>query len=75
MWTKGRLNDKDKVAIVKELTNDMWSIQKQNVFLNSTDDILLVEGWTDEVYISKADRKSTRLNSSHITRSRMPSSA
>lgn len=46
--------DKDKVAIVKELTNDMWSIQKQNVFLNSTDDILLVEGWTDEVYISKA---------------------
>ena len=32
----------------------------------------------EEVYISminKADRKSTRLNSSHITRSRMPSSA
>lgn len=46
--------DKDKAAIVKELTNDMWSVQEQNIFLNSTDDILLVEGWTDEIYISKA---------------------
>lgn len=46
--------DRDKAAIVKELTNDMWSVQEQNVFLNSNDDILLVEGWTDEVYISRA---------------------
>lgn len=46
--------DKDKIAIVKELTDGMWSIQEQNMFLNSNDDILLVEGWTDEVYISKA---------------------
>lgn len=46
--------DKNKAAIVRELTNDMWSVQEQNVFLNSKDDILLVEGWTDETYISKA---------------------
>ncbi len=46
--------DKDKAAIVKELTNDTWTIQEQNIFLNSNKDILLVEGWTDEAYISKA---------------------
>lgn len=46
--------DKDKAAIVKVLTNDTWTIQEQNIFLNSTKDILLVEGWTDEAYISKA---------------------
>ena len=28
-----------------------------------------------EAYLEGSDRKSTRLNSSHITRSRMPSSA
>lgn len=46
--------DKDKAAIVKELTNGVWNIQEQNIFLNSNKDILLVEGWTDEAYISKA---------------------
>lgn len=46
--------DKNKAAIVKELTNGMWTIQEQNMFLNSNNDILLVEGWTDEAYISKA---------------------
>ena len=29
----------------------------------------------DEIFAFAKDRKSTRLNSSHITRSRMPSSA
>ena len=38
----------------------------KNVFLYSSD--LLYRDW-------ETDRKSTRLNSSHITRSRMPSSA
>lgn len=46
--------DKDKAGIVKALTNDIWSVQEQNMFLNSNKDILLVEGWTDEAYISKA---------------------
>ena len=32
------------------------------------------EAWISK-HIEKIDRKSTRLNSSHITRSRMPSSA
>ena len=31
--------------------------------------------WMDLIGAASADRKSTRLNSSHITRSRMPSSA
>ena len=35
---------------------------------------LLVEGY-DLLFIDEADRKSTRLNSSHSTLSRMPSSA
>lgn len=46
--------DRDKAEIVRDLTNDMWTVQEQNMFLNSNDDILLVEGWTDETYISKA---------------------
>lgn len=51
---KAEVVNKDKADIVKTLTNDVWSIQEQNIFLNSNKDILLVEGWTDEAYISKA---------------------
>lgn len=64
--------DKDKASIVKTLTNDIWSVQEQNMFLNSTKDILLVEGWTDEAYISKAlemfqnDGKYLDLNFSYL---------
>lgn len=44
----------DKQKIVSELTKDKWSLQRQNIFLASNDDIILVEGWTDEVFLSKA---------------------
>ena len=39
--------------------------------------MLVCPTWEDEFQkaINSTDRKSTRLNSSHITRSRMPSSA
>ena len=44
----------DKQKIVSKLTNDIWTIQEQQIFLASDNDILLVEGWTDEVYLKKA---------------------
>lgn len=44
----------DKQKIVSELTKDQWTLQRQNIFLASHDDIILVEGWTDEVFLSKA---------------------
>ena len=44
----------DKQNIVAELTKNQWSLQRQNIFLASNDDIILVEGWTDEVFLSKA---------------------
>ena len=40
----------------------------------SSGDLIMEEGHSKEV-LNVSDRKSTRLNSSHITRSRMPSSA
>lgn len=44
----------DKQKIVSELTKDIWTLQRQNIFLASHDDIILVEGKTDEVFLSKA---------------------
>ena len=45
------------------------------VILNVTVDESLLSGYVLQVGDRVLDRKSTRLNSSHITRSRMPSSA
>jgi uncharacterized protein YigA (DUF484 family) len=48
---------------------------------NGTDNLLLADkliNWASQIFLVKRaieDRKSTRLNSSHSTRSRMPSSA
>lgn len=44
----------DKQKIVSQLTQDIWTLQEQQIFLASNDDILLVEGKTDEVYLKKA---------------------
>lgn len=44
----------DKQKIVSELTKDIWTLQRQNIFLASHDDIILVEGKTDEVFLSNA---------------------
>jgi len=56
----GKENDKVKVInktqyeIINEITENTWSYEKQNIFFNSTKDILLLEGALDEMYISKA---------------------
>lgn len=59
MLTKKPNNDaqveaKEKQEIVHELTKGIWSYQEQNIFLNSTKDILLVEGKSDETFLKKA---------------------
>ena len=46
--------DADKQRVVAELTAGQWSLQQQNIFLASTDDIILVEGETDELFLKKA---------------------
>src|SRR5699024_2031262 len=46
--------DKDIVNLVEKLTSGIWTSQKQNFFLSSHDDILIVEGPTDETFISAA---------------------
>ena len=53
------------MALEEQMLADSWGV-----------DMTLVDGaYFAEVPMISADRKSTRLNSSHITRSRMPSSA
>lgn len=59
MLTKDANNDvhveaKEKQEIVHELTKGMWSYQEQNIFLNSNNDILLVEGKSDETFLKEA---------------------
>lgn len=49
-----RVEEMEKQKIVYELTKGIWSYQEQNIFLNSQNDILLVEGKTDEVFLKKA---------------------
>lgn len=44
----------EKKDIVAKLTDGIWSLQEQNIFLASNKDVLLVEGKTDEVFLSKA---------------------
>ena len=51
---KTKVIDKDIVNLVEKLTNGIWTSQKQNLFLSSHDDILIVEGPTDETFISAA---------------------
>lgn len=43
-----------KQDIVSKLTQGIWTLQQQQLFLASNDDILLVEGKTDEIYLRKA---------------------
>ena len=46
--------DRGIVNLVEKLTEGIWTSQKQNLFLASHDDILIVEGPTDETFISAA---------------------
>lgn len=51
---KAKVIDKDIVNLVERLTSGIWTSQKQNLFLASHDDILIIEGPTDETFISAA---------------------
>lgn len=50
--------DGDKAKLVAELTNGMWNMQEQNIFLSSNKPItLLVEGETDKTHIEEAFKR------------------
>ena len=51
-----RVIEAEKQQIVERLTDGRWSLQQQNIFLASKKDIILVEGPTDETYLSTALR-------------------
>lgn len=46
--------DKKSVDLVSKLTDGIWTAQRQNIFLASHDDILLVEGSSDITFIQTA---------------------
>ena len=49
-----KIESKEKQEVVHDITNGIWSYMEQNIFLNSNKDILLVEGKTDEIILTKA---------------------
>lgn len=50
--------DKDKCELIADLTNGLWNIDKQNIFITSTKPItLLVEGKTDKIHIEEAFKR------------------
>lgn len=50
--------DGDKAKLVAELTEGMWNVQEQNIFLSSNKPItLLVEGKTDKIHIEEAFKR------------------
>nr|WP_288210041.1 ATP-binding protein [uncultured Dysgonomonas sp.] len=51
---ESKIEEKEKQEIIHELTKGVWSYQEQNIFLNSRNDILLIEGKSDETFLSKA---------------------
>ena len=57
--------DSEKQQIIDTLTDGIWSYQDQNIFLNSNNDILLVEGKTDETFIRKALSVLKKTNSEY----------
>lgn len=57
--------DKTKQQIVAELTNSIWSLLEQNIFLESNKTVLVVEGKTDELILEaalKSHKKAGRYN-------------
>lgn len=50
--------DKDKCALIAELTDNIWNVSDQNTFLASNKPItLLVEGKTDKIHIEEAFKR------------------
>lgn len=56
--------EKNKQEIVERLTNGIWTIQEQNIFLASNKTVLIVEGKTDEQILASA-LKSHQRNGSY----------
>lgn len=58
MLSNGEIINHDRQNIINELTNEFWSKQRQNLFLASNKDIiLLVEGKHDKKHITNAFNK------------------
>ena len=55
--------------------NGMPHLPSQGSIVAAGDHVLVTNPGSDDVSVFAIDRKSTRLNSSHIQKSRMPSSA
>lgn len=51
---RAEIIDKNNVDLVSRLTDGIWTAQRQNIFLASHDDILLVEGTSDITFINTA---------------------
>ena len=64
----------DIVQVVRTVINSATLLAKQKEAQIEIDDYPQIYVWADE-YMIEEDRKSTRLNSSHRSQSRMPSSA
>ena len=46
--------DTDRTTKIKKLTNDLWTETQQNIFLNSSNPLILFEGIGDIKYVNKA---------------------
>ena len=64
-----------KISITPEPTPTTAPEQVNSAAVVSSGGVTMVNSYLDENAGSTSDRKSTRLNSSHIEESRMPSSA
>ena len=51
---KEKIIPRDAINLVESLTEGLWTAQQRNIFLASSNDILLLEGPTDEIYIKCA---------------------
>ena len=75
-WNRGELD-----SYLIEITRDIFSVKDEATGGELVDVILDTAGakgtgkWMSQLALDSGDRKSTRLNSSHIPLSRMPSSA
>ena len=69
------LNEKEKTTIKDLQTQEQTCIKKYKKYGQDAKDPVLKELFSTLEKNEQKDRKSTRLNSSHLNESRMPSSA
>jgi energy-coupling factor transporter ATP-binding protein EcfA2 len=62
---KGRIDGKEKSEILDEISGGTMSYTQRQILLNSNTDILIVEGKTDEKYISTALEKLKQENTKY----------